>query len=159
MPRAQFHTILRRCIVAVPLVFSVLVVSVAGAAGPPQPITVQIQKPTGPGHPGTFSVAGAIADSGSVTTDAFALTAGPSPHTEVPHITQTLHGQAGEITVKMEIQVSGTSDPAIAIEDGNWQVVSGTGAYATLHGAGDESAVVDENAGQNTRTLEGTSHL
>ena len=59
----------------------------------------------------------------------------------------------------MEIQVHDTTQPGIATEDGNWQVLSGTAAYATLKGGGNETAIVDHNVGQLARTLDGKGSL
>ena len=149
----------RGLFVIAPLFLSVFGAAPVRAANPPQPVTILIHKQLGAANPGTFTASGAFADSGTVTTDSFAVTAGPSPHTEVLHISQTLHGARGDVSVKMEIQVHDTTQPGVATEDGNWQVLSGTAAYATLTGGGNETAIVDHNNAQLARTLDGKGSL
>jgi hypothetical protein len=70
---------------------------------------------------GTFTASGALEISGttSMTVDRF---------DNVAHCSQTLVGPEGTITILSNCQFSTMT--------GSWRIVSGTGAYANLHGNG-----------------------
>jgi len=72
-------------------------------------------------HPGRFTVSGAIADSGAAAQHAL-------PHAASLAGRVTLAGRRGTISLAL----FGVRTPA----DVDWAIVSGTGAYLGLHGAG-----------------------
>jgi hypothetical protein len=129
-----------------------------GASGGPQPITIHIQKPVGAGTTGAFQASGALTDSGTVVNNDFDRHVAAYPTNETLEISATLFGSGGNLTVQMEIRVTQSGEPGIEYEDGRWQLVAGTGAYAGLQGEGDETAVVDHNQGEVWRSLTGEVH-
>jgi hypothetical protein len=145
--------------VAVCLALSAALVGAApaGASGKPLPVTFEIHKPTGSG-PGTFTASGAVTDSGVAATSRFDAHYGAYPKNETAEVVQSLSGADGVIVVKMEVRVTQSGLPGVEDEHGDWQIVSGTGAYERLQGEGTENAVIDLNQGQLSRTLEGQVH-
>ena len=105
---------------------------------------------TGPNSDaGTFSMAGALNDGGTVS-DTFTVT--PGKHDEATlDGTQTLAGSLGTITTHF----TGTIFPASstrAISEGTAVITGGTGAYAGLDGKAAFLGVVDFAAGTVTLT-------
>ena len=117
----------------------------SAAAKQPQPVSIWTHTErvcTGPASC-VFVATGAIVDGGTVTLDSVNATALPSPTVGTAHYVKTFHGVAGTLTIKLESMITGTSDPLLWNEKGNWIIVSGTGAYAQLLGEGKETGTRD----------------
>ena len=69
----------RGLLLLAPLLLSLLGAAPA-SADTPLPVTILTHKQLGASNPGTFTASGVFNDSGTVTTDAFVVTAAPSPH-------------------------------------------------------------------------------
>ena len=115
-------------------------------------ITSQIDLNTDP-PTGTWTATGAITDSGTLT-ESVPIFVGNGQL----HIERVLTGQHGTITVRIQSTVTGVVDDT-ATFTGYWVVVSGTGAYADLHGHGLRTATVDLNTAIVTETLTGDVHF
>ncbi len=74
---------------------------------------------------GTFTASGALTTSGVATMDI-----GPNQNGTIAHCVVTLTDALGTITIDQQCEFS-TSPPK-----GQWEIVSGTGAYADLKGNG-----------------------
>jgi hypothetical protein len=81
---------------------------------------------------GTFSSTGALNIYGTCT-----MTFNPNENFTVAHNVITLTTSAGTITIHDECEFAVSS--AFPFGKGQWQIVSGTGAYANLRGNGAES--------------------
>jgi hypothetical protein len=90
---------------------------------------------------GSFTATGTFTDSGSVSSDQFRIKDARG-HTALTTAERTwvFTSQLGSFTVATQDVVTFSS--ACASIDGTWVVVSGTGAYASLHGAGTLSGTV-----------------
>jgi hypothetical protein len=122
-------------------------------ASDPETITTTISIPSFPSSPpfkatygGTFSAAGMVSDSGTLSADTL-FSAVPSLTVGVLQTTQTLTGSEGTIVLRCEqILKSGvTSSGTCSIHDA-------TGAYAGLNGAAKLTGVTDFNASPVTVT-------
>jgi opacity protein-like surface antigen len=96
----------------------------------------------------TWTSTGAFVDAGSLA-DAGAFTAGSS---STFHTNRLYTGSDGSFTVRADVRLIPTSDPSVLDVEGRWAVLSGTGAYARLHGAG----TVDERFDTSTFVISGT---
>lgn len=101
---------------------------------------------------GTFSIAGAISDSGTVSVE-FTLTPRGDDRAFIDgdHV---LQGSLGTLVVRTHAMVFTGSAPRVFVE-GRWVVVSGTGAYAGMEGGGSVRAVADFTNGTVTIIREG----
>jgi hypothetical protein len=123
----------------------------AAHATTPEPVTIQSTVQLGT-FTGTWSATGAINDSGTlvepvvISTDSHQL-----------HIVRVNTSGVGSFTLRIDSTLTSGSPPDSGTFVGRWVVVSGTGAYATLHGEGTRDATV--NNGVVTETLTGTMHL
>lgn len=108
---------------------------------------------TGPStQSGTFSIAGAISDSG-LATATFTITprGGDRGFIDGDHV---LQGSHGTLVVRTHALVYPLGDPRVLVE-GRWVVVSGTGAYEGAQGGGSVRAVGDFTTGTATIIREG----
>jgi len=140
-------TRLRRLLLVVGLLLGMISAgSVAGAAAA-QPAAVSIASHTVRGCPElvscTFVAAGAITDSGFVTTVLVHAAAVGSPVTGTAQYVRTFHGAAGTFTIRLQTRLFGTDDPSLFQEEGEWTVIDGSGDYAGLLGQGHESGIRD----------------
>jgi hypothetical protein len=112
-----------------------LTASKAVAAGSPEPITIETHGVfTGPDSTaGTFSMTGAVVDSGTYV-DSLRL-AGATIH-----VVKTLSGERGTLTLDAQGVVRWTSATTATFFAGQWKVVAATGDYAGLHGGGSPGA-------------------
>jgi hypothetical protein len=131
-----------------------LVAAAPSAATAPAPIRIDLTGVvTGPdSFQGTFVAAGVVNDSGTYTgTFRFAGS--------TLHVSKTLVGTKGTITLSTESVVVPTSPTTISFKSGLWVVVSGTGVYADLHAIGtpaaEDGASVDLSTGTIRETHEG----
>lgn len=134
----------------------VLVVGFAGAANA-QPsgsetITTTLALPSFPStapyvqtYSGTFTAAGAVADSGTVTDQAH-FAAVPSPVTAVLEQVRTLAGSKGTLTLRCTQSVPPGQPGPVLTNIGNCVVLDATGAYAGLRGSGHLTGTTDFSA-------------
>ena len=115
-------------------------------------ISSQIDLSTDPAT-GTWTATGAIADAGTLT-EPFLKFVGNGQL----HIERVLTGEQGTITLRIQSTLTGVIGD-IAKFTGYWVIVSGTGAYADVHGQGLRTATVDLNTAIATETLTGDVHF
>ena len=147
-------------------------VAAKAIAGPPSAITItsawQVTSfpPGGPrdggGWPnsgmaaGTFSISGAIADSGSLSLR-FIQGAVPAPSTGLVETERVLAGSKGSITLRCFEIGFDFSNLAAVPGSGSCAVTGGTGAYSGLQGRGTLSGALDVETGSSTDVLSETS--
>jgi hypothetical protein len=125
------------------------------SASTKQAVTInsQIDLNVVPFPTGTWTATGGIADTGTLV-EAVPIFVGNGQL----HIERVLTGEQGTITVRIQSTVTGVVGDT-ATFTGYWVVVSGTGAYADLHGHGLRTATVDLNTSIATETLTGDVHF
>jgi hypothetical protein len=107
---------------------------------------------------GTFVAAGSVNDSGTVAVTFSIQQHGA--HKGLLTGTHVLTGSNGTITVQTRAWVRPyppPTPPRVLVE-GQWRVVSGTGAYAGLHGHGKVFATGDFTTGEITIIRRGEAH-
>jgi hypothetical protein len=114
--------------------------SPAATAATPTAVTIDTMVSSGTS---TWAASGAISDSGTYNDDT-ALFAGKS---QTYHVFRTFTGAHGTFSVRADVQLTPTANPGVFTVTGRWAVISGTGAYAGLHGAGTINETFDSNAG------------
>jgi len=139
------------------LMISLALTNVA-AASQREILIINTTKPLGPAL-GQFSASGAFSDSGVLVTEQRIVSALPSPFGVVTHLLLRFEGQAGTFTIRTEIIETVTGDPNIFANEGNWVIVDGTGAYATLYGTGEVEGIVDDATNLITRDYTGLVHF
>jgi hypothetical protein len=87
---------------------------------------------------GVFVISGAVSDSGTYT-DSFRLVG------DTIHVTKTLSGTRGSITLSAKGIVQPTSPTTATFVGGRWRITSGTGEYAKLSGGGRPGAIGSVN--------------
>jgi hypothetical protein len=131
--------------------------SAANSAGSgPQAIT--IVQHSGLSGPNTFVATGAVNDLGAVVLDSVLATALPAPVVGTAHYIRTYYGAAGTFTVQMQTLLTPTDVPWLWAETGHWVIIEGTGAYAGLQGAGEESGIRDFLAQTLVAVFDGKVH-
>jgi hypothetical protein len=124
-----------------------ILAAIAGPVAAAQPQDVSIVAHTERGCPTpascVFVATGAITDGGMATTDLVHVAALPSPVVGTAQYLKTFHGVMGSLTIRLDSMIKSTNDPTLWDEQGNWVIVSGTGAYAGLLGEGSESGIRD----------------
>jgi hypothetical protein len=75
------------------------------------------------------------------------------------HATQRFDGSLGSFTLRVNVTFTLTDNPNVALDEGTWVVLDGTGAYATLRGQGRITGTEDEAADLIQRTYTGTLEL
>jgi hypothetical protein len=130
----------------------------AQADAKPQDVTITVTAPRG--GDGTFSASGAVSDEGTVISEAH-FSASGSPAFLIVHATDVFVGERGTFTLKRQVKVTPTDASGILAGTGSWVVISGTDAYAGLHGQGTITLILDENPqpAQFTFTFTGQAHL
>lgn len=123
---------------------SVLLVVLAPAslatAAPPATITIEA---TRQGPVGSFTASGAFADTGTFAVQD-PVFGGPGPgRFVIVHATETFTGTAGTFTIFRKVRVTWGDEPSVRTISGNWEVVSGTGAYVGLQAHGTISGTVE----------------
>jgi hypothetical protein len=151
--------VLRRFMVVLAVVAVALPAVAASASASSQlPITIETSKPFGP-VPGTFSVSGAFADSGTMENLSRTASGFGAPTFLGSHLTILFTGVNGTFTIKAQILETVTADPLVLTNTGTWTIIAGTGAYADLHGVGSISGTADDNINLITRTYQGGVHF
>lgn len=117
------------------------------------PVTISIQQAlTGQTTAaGTFQMSGNFRDTGQ-TTEALTFL-GPLDKSPVPvSFTRQLTGARGALSVKGNATLTFTS-PTAATVAGDWEVESGTGAYASMKGTGRLNGTADFGSAPPTAAL------
>jgi hypothetical protein len=76
---------------------------------------------------------------------------------DTSHGVKTLVSDAGTITIKYQVQLTWT--PQMGIAQGRYTIISGSGAYARLHGVGTTYATLDLQTGHLLASYTGTAHF
>lgn len=100
---------------------------------------------------GSFTVSGLFSDGGAAYEEFFI--AGNTIHG-----VKTLTSSAGTITIKFQAQLTWTS-PTTGTAEGQFVIVSGTGAYEKLHGVGKTYAALDLASYHISATYSGKAHF
>lgn len=114
------------------------------------PVTIQSTIIVGP-FTGTWSASGGINDSGTSVEPTVNFVGNGQLH-----IVRDVTGSQGTFTLRLDSTLVAIEPDGSHVFSGQWVVISGTGAYADLHGQGTRSAVVTN--GVVTETLTGTVH-
>ena len=121
-------------------VFAVIPLAASGGSGGHVMIAERNIFTSSSTQDGTFSIAGAISDSGQ---DHATFTVTPSgDHSAVLEGDHVLQGSLGMLVVHTRARVY-PFPAARAFVEGKWNVVSGTGTYAGMNGGGSVKAVGD----------------
>lgn len=143
---------------ALVLIWTLVALPTPALATPPEPLTIDVDMwLTGEtSAAGTFEISGLFSDYGNDFGDAsevYFMAAGTT------HGVKTLVGEAGTIVMRYQAKVTWTSETT-GIAEGQWVIVSGTGAYENLHGVGDTYAELDFYGNpQLVATYTGTAHF
>ena len=124
-----------------------LVVAPAGATVP-QAVTISVNR-SGAGD--LWSATGAFTDSGTLVDSPQKFT-----RTGTYHVLRTYSGSNGTFVARADVKIVPTASPGVFAVTGYWTIISGTGAYASLHGTGTLSETFDANAGTVVGTWEGS---
>ena len=128
-----------------------LALAPASPATTGQAVAINSQIQTGP-FTGTWTATGAIADSGTLIEPNVNFRGGQL------HIERVFTGAQGTITIHIQSTLTSVVGDTGTFT-GHWVVVSGTGAYANLHGHGLRAATINVNTGIVTETLTGEVHF
>jgi hypothetical protein len=120
------------------------------AAGSPDSVTIILENylTSATGSEGPFTATGDLNTSGFNTM----VVRGTKSNTL--HCSTVLTDDQGSITLDLQCRMILTSETT-AGGPGHWMVVSGTGAYANLHGAGSLTMDIDFVTGAAVETLQG----
>ena len=152
---------MKRTLFGAAMLASLALATPAGAQPPagPETITTSLAFPSFPTaapfvgtYSGTFIAAGAVADAGTVNTQA-RFGAVPSPSTGVLQTDRTLRGDAGTLQLRCTQIAKSISDENAVPDSGTCAILAATGAYETLRGSGKLTSVADLIAGTLTDTL------
>jgi hypothetical protein len=152
---------MKRTLFGAAMLASLALATSAGAQPPAgsETITSSISFPSFPTAPpfvgtysGTFTSAGSIADSGTLTTEA-RFAAVPAPSTGVVQTDRTLRGGAGTLQLRCTQIAKSFSDLSAVPDSGTCAILAATGAYETLRGAGKLTGVANLTAGTLADTL------
>jgi len=100
---------------------------------------------------GSFTTTGLFSDSGEAS-ETFFLAA------QTIHGIKTLVGSVGNITIRFQAQLTWTG-PTTGVAEGRFVIVSGTGAYKNLRGAGESYAELDLATYHILASYNGTAHF
>lgn len=124
---------------AVAAVGATLLVGPASAT-PPASVTFELLRNGPPDRaPTTWSSSGAMTVSGTWVIDRFVCGACPAPTTGVPQFDTTLTAGGGTFEMRLRNIFNQSLDSTY------WEIVGGTGAYATLRGHGSYDVWIDAN--------------
>jgi hypothetical protein len=137
-------------------VFAALIVAI-GLAAPSTsasastPVTIQSRVDLAT-FTGTWTASGGINDSGTLVEPRVNFVAN-----QQLHIVRDVTGALGTFTLGLQSTATPRLPDGSRDFTGQWVVITGTGAYANLHGVGTRVAVADKN-GIVTETLTGEVH-
>lgn len=139
-----------------------ILAAIAGpvAAAQPQPVSIVAHTERGCPTPAScvFILTGAITDRGMTTTDLIHAGGLPSPVVGTAQYLKTFFGGTGSLTIRLNSMIMSTNNPTLWHEQGDWVIVSGTGAYAGLLGEGSESGIRDFAHNSLTAVYTGQVH-
>lgn len=75
------------------------------------------------------------------------------------HGVKTLEAEYGTIILKFQAALSVNEETGLLAADGQYTIISGTGAYEKLHGGGVSAATIDLKNGMIYATYTGTGHF
>ena len=128
----------------------VMLLPMPASASPPQDVTFEFYGNLFT-QQSSFSASGAVTDSGTYEETRLIFADGTA------HGTVTTTSEAGTITFKWQARI--TSETATyRTLNGRWNIVSGSGAYANLHGEGTIDLFVPFATAELFVTLEGVAH-
>ncbi|MFW6070175.1 MAG: hypothetical protein ACOC9X_03930 [bacterium] len=135
---------LNRVVLILALIVVVAAFAVPASAAPPQALNFNFDVtyfdlPTSVGS-GSWSSDGLFAANGSIVENASHVGSGPGVCFRTVHTTDTLEDESGTITLQMQMTQNEGGGCATAEAKLNWVILSGTGAYADLHGQGHGTA-------------------
>jgi hypothetical protein len=118
-------------------------------------MAVHVDFPTG----GLWSSSGALVDEGTVVplSQRFGSLFAPSPQWTA-HEEILFTGQAGSFTMQQQALLIDVN-PNLSVGTTHWVIVSGTGAYAELHGRGTGAVTIRWDAGTLDVTVVGKIHF
>ena len=119
--------------------------AVPASASPPSSVVIHVQRAA----TDTWAATGAFVDTGSFVDAAGvpAFFAGSSTF----HVVRTFTGGKGTFATRADVRITPTDDPDVLAVAGRWAVLSGTGGYQDLRGAG----AVHESVDLTTGVIEG----
>jgi hypothetical protein len=136
------------------LILGVAVAAVMASVAPaavPQAVTINVDR----GAAGDFwSSSGAFTDAGTLADAPQKFT-----RTGTYHVLRTYSGSDGTFEARADVKILPSATPGVFDVTGYWTILSGTGAYANLHGTGTLSETFDANAGTVVGTWEGSVHF
>jgi hypothetical protein len=140
-------------IVALVLSSILLVLPTPAQASPPEllTITAEMWLTGADSAAGTFETSGLFTDAGNVS-ELFFIAGNTS------HGIKTLVSAAGTITIKYQVQLTWTS-PINGEAQGQFVIISGTGAYDSLHGVGETYAELNLATGYLWASYTGSAHF
>ena len=143
--------------IALALVCILLALPAPALATPPEDLTIEADLwMTGPNSDaGIFETSGLFDDYGYDFGDASEVFFIAD---DTIHGVKTLVGAEGTIVIRFQAQLTWTG-PTTGIAEGQWVIVSGTGAYEKLHGVGETYAELDLVAGQIWASYTGRAHF
>ena len=118
-------------------------------------VTIETRKPFGP-TAGIFASTGAMSESGTFVNSSLILEAVDASDVVTVHVTQRFDGALGTFPLRATITEAATADPHVLADDGTWQIIAGTGAYASLRGRGRLGGIADGERDLISRTYRGT---
>jgi hypothetical protein len=118
-------------------------------------VTIETRKPFGP-KAGIFASTGAMSESGTFVNSSLFLAGLDALDAVTVHVTQRFDGALGTFTLRATITEAATADPHVLADDGTWQIIAGTGAYASLRGRGRLGGIADGELDLISRTYSGT---
>jgi hypothetical protein len=137
------------------IIFATAVVGVAALpalATTPEELTITVDR----GAAGDFwSASGVFTDAGTLADSP----QGPPTRSGTYHVFRTYSGSDGTFDARADVKILPTSTPGVFQVTGYWTMISGTGAYADLHGTGTLSETFDANVGTVVGTWEGSVHF
>lgn len=135
------------------LVWMLLALPAPAQATTPEPLEINAELwMTGENSAaGNFEISGLVNDGGDAS-ELFFIAA------NTIHGVKTLESAAGTITIRFQAKLTWTG-PTTGYADGQFVVVSGTGAYEKLHGVGTTHAELDLTTYHIIATYTGTGHF
>lgn len=119
-----------------------MIVAAPAVASVPQAITVNIHRDGGD----TWSASGAFSDSGSFV-DAPGVPSFFAGTSSTFHVIRMFTGAEGTFSTRADVKITATADPNVLAVTGRWAVLSGTGTYENLAGAGSIAEFFDTSTG------------
>jgi hypothetical protein len=120
-------------------------------ANVPQAVTISVNRSSAGD---LWSATGAFTDSGTLADAPQSFT-----RTGTYHVFRTYSGSNGTFVARADVKIVATATPGVFAVTGYWTIISGTDAFANLHGTGTLSETFDANEGTVVGTWEGSVHF